>query len=60
MAKPEPSILDDVDEAAERAAEAEADADVEAGRVVDHARVREWLKTVGTPEQAPTPFASRR
>ena len=31
MAKPEPSILDDVDEAAERAAEAEADADVKPG-----------------------------
>jgi hypothetical protein len=40
-------------------AEALADADVEADRVVPHALVREWLKTVGTYDQAPTPFSWR-
>jgi hypothetical protein len=40
-------------------AEALADADVEAGRVVPHALVREWLKTLGTPDQQPTPFSWR-
>jgi hypothetical protein len=40
-------------------AEALADADVEAGRVVPHARVREWLKTLGTPDQRPTPISWR-
>jgi len=40
-------------------AEALADADVEAGRVVPHILVREWLKTLGTPDQKPTPFSWR-
>jgi len=40
-------------------AEALADADVEAGRVVPHTLVRAWLKTLGTPEQALTPFSWR-
>ncbi|KRA66473.1 hypothetical protein ASD79_04190 [Caulobacter sp. Root655] len=29
-----------------------ADADVAEGRLVPHALVREWLKTLGTPDQA--------
>jgi hypothetical protein len=29
-----------------------ADADAAEGRVVPHALVREWLKTLGTPDQA--------
>jgi len=40
--------------------EALADADVEAGRVVSHTIVREWLKTVGTADQKPTPFSWRK
>ncbi|AYV46921.1 antitoxin [Caulobacter flavus] len=47
----------DPDTDAER--EAAADADVAAGRCVPHERVREWLKTVGTPEQTPTPYSWR-
>ncbi len=43
--------LDPPDELPEDLGEALADADVEAGRVVSHAIVREWLKTLGTPEQ---------
>jgi hypothetical protein len=41
-------------------AEAMAEADVEAGRVVPHTLVREWLRTLGTPEQLPTPFSNRK
>uniref|UniRef100_B0SW26 Uncharacterized protein n=1 Tax=Caulobacter sp. (strain K31) TaxID=366602 RepID=B0SW26_CAUSK len=36
-----------------------ADADAAEGRVVPHARVREWLNTLGTPDQLPTPFSWR-
>ncbi|WP_297514897.1 antitoxin [uncultured Caulobacter sp.] len=60
MARPEPDIFDEVEDEAELAAEAAADADVAAGRVVPHERVREWLKTVGTPHQTPTPYSWRK
>jgi len=60
MAKPEPTIFDAPDDEAERLAEVAADADLEAGRVVPHERVRDWLKTLGTPDQAPTPFSWRK
>ena len=60
MAKPEPSIFDEADEEAERLSEAAADADAAAGRVVPHERVSEWLKTVGTPDQQPTPYSWRK
>jgi predicted transcriptional regulator len=60
MAEPEPTIFDAIDDEAERLAEVAADADVEAGRVVPHARVREWLKTLGTPDQQPAPLSSRK
>ncbi len=49
-----PAPLDDLPE---DVVEALADADVEAGRVVPHNLVREWLKTLGTPYQQPTPFS---
>lgn len=51
--KPEHSILDEIDDAAEAAADAEGLADIEAGRVVPHAEVAAWLDTWGTPEEAP-------
>lgn len=60
MVEPEPDIFDEVDDEAELQAEAEADADVAAGRVVPHERVAEWLKTVGTPNQLPTPYSWRK
>lgn len=60
MGEPEPTIFDDHDDEADRLAEGAADADAEAGRVVPHARVREWLKTLGTPDQQPTPFSWRK
>jgi predicted transcriptional regulator len=60
MAEPEPTIFDAIDEEADRLAEAAADADAEAGRVVPHVRVREWLKTLGTPDQQPVPYSWRK
>jgi predicted transcriptional regulator len=60
MAEPKPTIFDAVEDKAERLAEAAADADAEAGRVVPHARVREWLKTLGTPDPQPAPFSWRK
>jgi predicted transcriptional regulator len=55
MAKPEPSIFDEVDQTAEDAADAEGVADIEAGRVVPHDEVVEWLKTWGGPDETPPP-----
>jgi predicted transcriptional regulator len=60
MVEPEPTIFDTGDDEADRLAEAAADADAEAGRVVPHARVRDWLKTLGTPDQQPAPFSWRK
>lgn len=44
----------------EERAEAAAEADARNGRVVPHARVRDWLKSLiaGTPE--PTPYSWRK
>ena len=53
--KPEPSIFDEIDDEAEAAADAEGLADIEAGRVVPHEEVAEWLKTWGTPDETPAP-----
>ena len=60
MSQPEPSIFDEIDEAAEERALAEAEADVAAGRVVPHERVREWLASIGTPDESPPPFSWRK
>lgn len=57
MAEPDPDTFDIADDEAERRAAAAANADVQAGRVVSHVRVREWLKTVGTPDQKQTPYS---
>lgn len=35
--------------------DAQADADIAAGRVVPHELVREWLAKWGTPEETPMP-----
>ena len=40
---------------AEAAADARAEADIAAGRVVDHAVVAAWLAKWGTPEETPAP-----
>ena len=53
--KAEGNIFERVDPDAQAAAEARAEADVTAGRVVDHAKVKAWLARWGTPDEAPAP-----
>ena len=55
MAKPEPSVFDEIDDQAEAAADARADADVAAGRTVDHEAMKAWLLSWGTPDELPPP-----
>jgi predicted transcriptional regulator len=45
------------DDAAEARADAAAEADVKAGRVVPHERVREWLARLVKGEKVPPPSA---
>ncbi len=56
----EPDIFDEIDEEAEERALAEAEADIAAGRVVPHERVREWLDSIGTPNEKPVPYSWRK
>lgn len=51
MARPEPSLFDEIDEAEESA----ADADVAAGRVISHEAVKSWLLSWGLPNELPSP-----
>lgn len=51
--KIEPSIFDAQDDAAEAAADARAEADVAAGRLVSHDAVSRWLQSWA--DGAPTP-----
>jgi predicted transcriptional regulator len=53
--KSEPSLYDEVDPTAEEAADAEALADIAAGRVVPSDEVCAWLRTWGTPDEKPPP-----
>jgi predicted transcriptional regulator len=53
--KPEPSNLDDIDDAAEAAVDAEGLADLDAGRVVSGEAVKRWLRSWGTADPLPTP-----
>jgi predicted transcriptional regulator len=55
MAKAEPSLFDEADDAADDAAAREGKADADAGRVVPHEEVAKWLATWGTPEEQPAP-----
>jgi predicted transcriptional regulator len=55
MSKPEPSLFDQIDDDAEAAADARADADVAAGRVVSHEAMKRWLLSWGTPDESPAP-----
>lgn len=57
MAKPEPSIFDVIDTAHEARRDAEAEADIEAGRVIPNDEVCAWLETWGTPNEKPVPKA---
>lgn len=53
--KSEPSLFDEIDVEADAVADAEALADIAAGRVVPHAEVDAWLKTWGTSDEKPAP-----
>ena len=56
--KPERAIFEDK-EAAEKAADKRALDDIAAGRVIDHAKVAEWLEKWGTPDEKPLPDSWR-
>ncbi len=51
--KPERALYEDLN--APDRARLRALADIEAGRVVPHEQVAEWLKTWGTPDEKPMP-----
>ncbi len=51
----EKSLFDESDPAAEAAADARADADVEAGRLVSHGAVKRWIASWGTETPLPRP-----
>ena len=53
--KIEPAIFDDLDDEAEAAADARAEADVAAGRVVSHEAVSRWLKSWADGSPGPAP-----
>lgn len=60
MADTDPSFFDEIDEAAEAAADAEALAQLDAGEGIPHEEIVAWLKTWGTPEEQPAPDEWRR
>ena len=49
----EPSIFDDIE--AEAVADAEAEADLVAGRVISHEAMRAWLLSWGAPDESLPP-----
>ena len=51
----ERAIYERDDPEAQAAADARAEADIAAGRVVDHTDVAAWLATWGTPNEKPAP-----
>jgi predicted transcriptional regulator len=55
--KPRPIFDTPPDAAVEARLDAEAEADYAAGRVVPHARVREWLQRLMKGERVPPPEA---
>lgn len=59
MAKPAP-LFDELDDATEAEALAEAEADVAAGRVVSHEAVTRWLRSWGTEDELPAPPCDER
>jgi predicted transcriptional regulator len=38
---------------------AEADADIAAGRLVDSAKVKAWIDSIGTDQELPVPYSGR-
>ncbi len=54
MSKPETSLFDETDDA-EAAADARAEADIAAGRVISHDAMKRWLLSWGTPNELTLP-----
>jgi len=54
MSKADPSLFDQIEDA-EAAADARAEADIAAGRVVSHEAMKRWLLSWGPPDELPTP-----
>ncbi len=56
--KPDKTIFDDLgdDPATEAAADARAEADVRAGRLISHDGMTRWFKSWGTGKRAPKPI----
>ncbi|MFT4254750.1 MAG: CopG family transcriptional regulator [Caulobacter sp.] len=53
--KIEPSLFDEIDDEAEAAADARAEADVAAGRLISHEAVSRWLASWADGEPTPKP-----
>ncbi len=53
--KIEPSLFDEIDDAAEAAADARAEADVAAGRTISHEAVSRWLASWANGAPTPPP-----
>jgi predicted transcriptional regulator len=53
--KPEPSIFDEIDEAAEAAADARALEDIREGRLISHEAVKRWLTDYINGHRRPRP-----
>ena len=55
--KIEPSLFDEIDDEAEAAADARAEADIAAGRTISHEAVSRWLSSWanGAPTAPPKP-----
>ena len=51
----EQSLFDQTDPAAEAAADARADADVKAGRLIGHDAVKRWVASWGSDKPLPRP-----
>jgi predicted transcriptional regulator len=55
MGKPEPSIFDETDDAADELATQRGEADVAAGRFISHEAMKRWLLSWGTDNELPPP-----
>jgi predicted transcriptional regulator len=55
MALSQPAIFDEIDEASEAEADARAEADVRAGRVISHEAMKIWLLSWGSADELSPP-----
>ena len=53
--EPKKTLFDSIDPRAEAEADARAEADVRAGRLISHDSVKRWVKTWGTEKPLPRP-----